>query len=60
MSESCQTCKFFKRASVLHNDGECRRYPPTIIGTPIGITQRNAAVNIDYSCGEYRKKEDGR
>jgi len=64
VSESCETCKFFKRDPECEfeitedNEGICRRYPPTVFSNSVGETQGLPVVCVDHWCGEYVKKED--
>lgn len=57
-TESCRSCTFFKPN---HNgpqfDGECRRYPPTLVSYS---ETEFPDIHPDEVCGEWRAKyEDG-
>ena len=64
-SESCGTCKFFKRHIQNITEGFCRRMPPIVVIAPIRgsdgkIEPRpvSATPNMHESewCGEYKMK----
>jgi hypothetical protein len=69
VGETCETCRFWvvteEDYSESHFDdgtlGECRRYPPTVVGTPSfreldDVTESTChpAICYDHWCGEWR------
>ena len=61
-TESCGTCKFFKRHISQITEGFCKRMPPVVIIAPIGKPPQprpvSASPNMaqDDWCGEYKMK----
>jgi hypothetical protein len=51
--ESCASCKRFKRSRPADTDGECRRYPPTVLQGDDGPICLWPSVDATDICGEY-------
>lgn len=58
--ESCGDCKFFKRRLDLISEGQCRRYPGTVMVFPVqGKAQLACCMpnkHQDDWCGEFLRK----
>ena len=50
---TCEGCRFWNRAEPANQNGQCRRYPPSVI-MPHGLVRPTMAE--DNVCGEWRDK----
>jgi len=51
--QTCDGCRFWHREESINQNGQCRRYPPSVI-MPHGLVRPTMAQ--DNSCGEWRDK----
>ena len=50
---TCERCRFWHREELINQNGQCRRYPPSVI-MPHGLVRPTMAQ--DNSCGEWRDR----
>ncbi len=49
---TCGTCRYFVKGRIV-TQGECWRYPPTVITVAQGIASKPPSVQKSYCCGEH-------
>jgi hypothetical protein len=62
MNERCETCKFFRRHQNGRDHyawGSCHRYPPVLVGEPMGgVRIEFPQISDQEWCGEYKSSSE--
>jgi hypothetical protein len=58
---NCSTCLFFRKVHLTPGQGECDRFPPTLLLLPVNRGQlqpgtMSPAVKETHWCGEYKSR----
>ncbi len=56
--DECKTCLFWSEWNAKSEDGDCVRYPPTIMVLPSGdMETASPETHFNFWCGEYVERQ---